>query len=668
MIPKYFRCDDPSHNCPCSVTREIIKVVKVDDVDQSCCSENPNCVEFREPVGWLNGVTGGRANLVYLSLAGLAALIILIMFLNSGNPALDQLKKLQARFVPLNTAVLDLGKNSLPASEGESASMRFSSLEKETASVIKEADEALASGKGSEITEALKKVDQQSSLTKHLLETIYQPPAGEAVVKAEAKGLLTKLQQLADESEAALEPLYTKSPESVPKYDDFIIEIKKSMGTARQFVAPKNANTANPESELLKKKIQARIDGLKELRRPLAAFKPRPELPFDPAEAKIRIAASNDLANDLVGSLVAAWSDAEILHGPDERIFLKSAKLGNILLTPCTAEEGFSKLAKGESDVFFADRAPSQSELKQFGPDYKSSRSVAEVVALDALTLLVNPVCKIDTYQINVGMPLRLASGPDGSTVKKLAEFYGFKSKDSLEIMGEQAALSDPNLLALSLYHLEGTNLRAKRLAVQSSPVSLALKPSPFTIATEDYHFSFRIVVWTAAKPSPDALSLVKFATSDKGQEIVAKQGYVDLRLRPMQGDVPPEILAALGSALGVDSVSSAIRLSTNFRFESGDADLDLKAQADIERLPRFMAESYPTHKVVILGFTDSDGGPNINMPLSKKRAETVAAELRRSKVDTRSGGMGDTFPIDNNETAAGKTRNRRAEIWVVKP
>jgi outer membrane protein OmpA-like peptidoglycan-associated protein len=131
---------------------------------------------------------------------------------------------------------------------------------------------------------------------------------------------------------------------------------------------------------------------------------------------------------------------------------------------------------------------------------------------------------------------------------------------------------------------------------------------------------------------------------------------------------VPPEILAALGAAIGSDTISSSIRLSTNFRFETGKSLLDLKAQADLERLPRFVFEKYPTHKVVILGFTDSDGGPDINMPLSKDRAEAVSTELRRSKVDARSAGLGPVFPVDTNATEAGKAKNRRAEVWAVRP
>jgi phosphate transport system substrate-binding protein len=325
-------------------------------------------------------------------------------------------------------------------------------------------------------------------------------------------------------------------------------------------------------------------------------------------------------------------------------------------------------LADGKCAVFFADHSPTSSDLSSFGNDFRESRSVAEVVALDALTLLVHPDNPASTVSVSSDFPSRIAAGPEGSAVRDKAIQFGLTVTGAGNAQGEDAALADRNLLSLGLYHEEGANLRAKRLAVQATEETLALKPSPFTIATEDYLYSFRIVAWTAPKADDAALQLVKFTTSNEGQDIVARQGYVDLRLTGSQGDVPPEILAALGSAIGSDTISSAIRLSTNFRFEVGESILDLKAQADLERLPRFVFDKYPTHKVVILGFTDSDGGPEINMPLSKKRAEAVSVELRSSKIDARSAGLGPVFPVDTNATEAGKAKNRRAEVWVVRP
>jgi phosphate transport system substrate-binding protein len=263
---------------------------------------------------------------------------------------------------------------------------------------------------------------------------------------------------------------------------------------------------------------------------------------------------------------------------------------------------------------------------------------------------------------------MQAAAGSQGSAVKTKAEQFGLHSSVISEAIGEEAAMQNKNVLACGLYHLEGKNLRAKRLAVKASKDSSPLKPSPFTIATEEYLYSYRIVAWTNTKPKQLALDLVAFITSDTGQKVVKQCGFVDLRLVGDGGKVDPAKLAALGEAIGSKTISDARRLSTNIRFGVNDAQLDLKAQADLERITRTAASDYPKHTVVILGFTDSSGGASINQPLSIKRAQSVATELQRSKVDTRSNGLGDLFPIDTNETEVGKARNRRAEVWVVKP
>lgn len=665
MIQKYFRCGDPSQKCPLSVTRETIKVVTKDGKDCSCPCANPNCVDFREPVGPF----GDHAKLVYTVTALVAALIIGMLIFGGGNASLEQLKKLQAQLVPLDSAVVELAKKTPSSPAGKPASIRVSALEREVSEMKKQAEGALATKEASAVAQTLQNVDQQISLVKHMIETIDQPATGGGVNTAEAKRLMAKLQQLEDDTEGLRESAQNESPDSVAQFEDFIEEVQRSSAKARQIATPQQAKTGSPESELLKNQLQAMIDGLNAVKDRLMKLPPPQVDPWDPATAAIRVAACGDLTRDLVGPLAAAWSATEIVMGSEGRIFLSSESKGKILVESCGAEDGFFKLAAGELAVFFADRAPTESELNQFGSGFKASRSVAEVVALDALTLLVNPEVSLDTFKIGEAVSLRLAAGPAGSALRRRADLCGISSPDALDVGGEQAALSDPSLLALGLYHQEGTNLRAKRLAVKSSPESLALKPSPFTIATEDYRFSYRIVAWTASKPTPEALSLVKFVTSNEGQTIVAERGFVDLRLRPSpEEQVSLEILAALGAALGVDRVSSAIRLPINFRFEVGEAALDLKAQADLERLPRFVADSYPTHKVVILGFTDSSGPAELHTPLSKKRAETVATELRRSKVDTRSGGLGPAFPVDTNDTPAGKEKNRRAEVWVAKP
>ncbi len=658
MIPNYFRCGHPSQQCPLSVKRDIVK----EQPEWTCPCDNPNCTDFKDPVPLVTGITGGKPWIVYGGVSVLVLLVLLIAILGGGDPSAQQLEDLKARLVPLESKVAELESRPAPAASEQPATVRISGFKRSTSELEGKARAALQAKDEAEVASVLSDIGEARRRFKGISESIDKPDSGSGVKAAEASGLIDKLQTLEGDGEQALEEAYTSSPGSAQMFDEFLMDVDSTLSRARKIAAGGTA-TKSPEGEELKKALADCLSSLEATKASLTAFIPPPDLPFQPAEADLIVATSSDLAGALVAPLVSGWSEADSMEGPEGRHFIESASIGKILVEPVTANEGFKRLAAGEIKVFFSDRDPSE-----FGQDLKSSRSVAEVIALDAMTLLVHPDNALDTFEMGATTPLKLGAGPEGSPIRSRAQLFGLSTGTASDLSGEEAALTDKGLLALSHYHEEGVNLRAKRLAVKPSPEALSLKPSPFTIATEDYRFSFRIVAWTTPNPSPETLSLIKFCTSNDGQKIVAEQGYIDLRLRPIQGDVPPAILAALGAALGVDRVSSAIRLSTNFRFEVGESDLDIKAQADLERLPRFVANNYPDYKVVILGFTDSDGGPEINMPLSKDRAEEVAKELRRSQVDTRSGGLGPAFPVDTNGTEAGKAKNRRAEVWVAKP
>jgi len=75
--------------------------------------------------------------------------------------------------------------------------------------------------------------------------------------------------------------------------------------------------------------------------------------------------------------------------------------------------------------------------------------------------------------------------------------------------------------------------------------------------------------------------------------------------------------------------------------------------------------------KILILGHTDSDGNPEKNMELSKKRALAVKnALVKEFGIDaTRlaTDGKGQTVPLESNQTAQGKAANRRVEFVISK-
>ena len=75
-----------------------------------------------------------------------------------------------------------------------------------------------------------------------------------------------------------------------------------------------------------------------------------------------------------------------------------------------------------------------------------------------------------------------------------------------------------------------------------------------------------------------------------------------------------------------------------------------------------------PNTDVRIVGHTDSTGSDAVNNPLSFERASSTRNYLGSRGVDTRriaADGMGERQPIASNDTAEGRARNRRVEIFV---
>ena len=663
MISKYHRCGDPTQKCPLSVSKEILKA----DPKWTCPCVNPNCVDFQEPVPLIDGVTGGKPWVFYSSVA-VIALIVLFVLLSGKDPCPAKLEDLQARLSVLDKELVTLTNKPKSASSNSQLEGDASALQKEVKTLSDLAEKAMTSEDAATVNRLITEVKQRMDNARVLSESSSKPEAGSGVVSAEAKSLVSKLKSLQQETEEQQEVAELECVKHLPDFEAISASLASSISKARRLSAPNTSPI--PVDAKVRASVSQSVKELKAILAKLETFKPtvKPELPFPLSEANILVGAVPGIADRLVSPLAAAWTESKAVTGSDGLIFIDGGAGKRFVVKPMVAEIGFESLAAGDVALFFADRSPTSAELARFGAGFKESRSVAEVVALDALTLLVHPENSIDTYEVGQPLSLSAAAGPEGSAVRSKAEQFGLRSSAISEVIGEEAAMQDKNVLACGLYHREGQNLRAKRLAVKASKEATALKPSPFTIATEEYLYSYRIVAWTHTKPNQLALDLVAFITSDPGQAEVKQSGFVDLRLVDDGGKVDPAKLAALGEAIGSKTISDARRLSTNIRFEVNDAKLDLKAQADLERITRTAAADYPKHSVVILGFTDSSGGPATNQPLSVKRAESVASQLRSSKVDARPNGLGDLYPIDSNETEAGKARNRRAEVWVVKP
>ncbi len=105
-----------------------------------------------------------------------------------------------------------------------------------------------------------------------------------------------------------------------------------------------------------------------------------------------------------------------------------------------------------------------------------------------------------------------------------------------------------------------------------------------------------------------------------------------------------------------------------NVFFETAESVLLPASMQELDRLVDLLNDS-PNLRIQINGHTDNVGNDAGNQTLSEARAKSVYQYLIDKKISVdrlRFKGFGETRPMDTNETAAGRSQNRRTEFEVV--
>jgi outer membrane protein OmpA-like peptidoglycan-associated protein len=107
-----------------------------------------------------------------------------------------------------------------------------------------------------------------------------------------------------------------------------------------------------------------------------------------------------------------------------------------------------------------------------------------------------------------------------------------------------------------------------------------------------------------------------------------------------------------------------------NINFATNSAEILPSSLADLESITNLLNQAEDT-RLTVIGHTDSSGNPAINEPLSRSRAESVVAYLKKKGIPSARfqfvDGKGDAEPLGENMTAQGRAKNRRVTITVVK-
>ncbi|RYY96023.1 MAG: OmpA family protein, partial [Chitinophagaceae bacterium] len=103
-------------------------------------------------------------------------------------------------------------------------------------------------------------------------------------------------------------------------------------------------------------------------------------------------------------------------------------------------------------------------------------------------------------------------------------------------------------------------------------------------------------------------------------------------------------------------------RSASRIYFATGSARLLASSNAALNEVVKLLNEDKDL-KLSIEGHTDNVGKDDYNQKLSEDRAASVKTYLLNKGIDAsrlQSQGFGETTPIADNKTAAGRSRNRR--------
>ena len=118
--------------------------------------------------------------------------------------------------------------------------------------------------------------------------------------------------------------------------------------------------------------------------------------------------------------------------------------------------------------------------------------------------------------------------------------------------------------------------------------------------------------------------------------------------------------------ANGLEAVK--VTFDSGILFATNKADLNASSKSGMAKFSNTL-KNKNLLSVDIYRHTESPGNDGIKIPLSNKRAQSVANYLKQCGVSSSQfknvAGKGSSEPVADNSTAAGKQQNRRVEVYL---
>ena len=110
------------------------------------------------------------------------------------------------------------------------------------------------------------------------------------------------------------------------------------------------------------------------------------------------------------------------------------------------------------------------------------------------------------------------------------------------------------------------------------------------------------------------------------------------------------------------------IEMNETVFFDTGKTSIQKQSYGLLDEVAAVILKNPQIKMIEVCGHTDSDGDDKKNLVLSQGRGEAVAVYLTGKGVDRArltSIGYGEGRPLDTNQTAVGKAKNRRVELVI---
>jgi len=171
-----------------------------------------------------------------------------------------------------------------------------------------------------------------------------------------------------------------------------------------------------------------------------------------------------------------------------------------------------------------------------------------------------------------------------------------------------------------------------------------------------------------AERAKAEAAQAQATAAAEKAEREAAEANRLRQQAEQEKQQLRAQLLQQLNAVLETkDTDRGLVVTMADVLFDSGKFTLRPAAREKLAKLAGIVL-GHPGLRLAAEGHTDSTGTPDFNQRLSVKRAEAVTEYLGGQGVPRDSlsaAGFGDTKPIAENNTSAGRQQNRRVELIV---